>query len=147
MKQFLVSFQAKVKCCRKATFFTDDIFEDYLPHEIFQDGVVSLFLVTLYLPFNTLQCILFAWSLVATLAQSSHLNVFSSPKQWSNVMCLFKPKLNQLKCCRKATVFTDYIFEAHEIFQGGTVLSFLVTFYLPFNTLQCILFSWSMVAG
>ena len=65
MKQCLVSFHAKVKYCRKATDFTDDIFEDFMHHEMFKDGVVLLFLVTLYLPFNTLQSIPFLLSLVA----------------------------------------------------------------------------------
>ena len=65
MKHCLLSFQANVEYCRKATDLTDDIFEDFMPHEIFKDGVVLLFLVTLYLPFNTLQSIPFLLSLVA----------------------------------------------------------------------------------
>ena len=39
VKQCLVSFQAKVKCCRKATVLTDNFFKIRLLRKLFQYGV------------------------------------------------------------------------------------------------------------
>ena len=55
-------FKARLNVAEKLVF-TDYFYEDFVPLEIFQDGVVGvvlLFPVTLHLPLNTQQGILFA---------------------------------------------------------------------------------------
>ena len=94
MKQCHVSFQAKVKSTQmlqKSHSLHRLFFDYFLPHELFQVGIVLfLFLVTLFtLQHSTMYS--FSWSLISCWIGTTFTFVcFLSPILWSNALCLFK---------------------------------------------------------